>query len=60
MTFYFFKCFEKGVQTLVWILNSFSIIFPRDGDILKKPCRCGIVLWLAMEYASIILRLFLS
>ena len=38
----------------------FLIIFPRDGDILKKICRCSIVLWYAVEHASVILNLSLS
>ena len=36
VTFYFFKYLEKGGLSLVWILKSFSIIFPRDVDILKN------------------------
>ena len=39
----------------MWILKSFSIIFPEDGDVLKI-----FVLWYAVEHASIVLRLSLS
>ena len=50
-TFYCFKCLEKRELIFCVILNSFKIIFPIDGKILKKT-RCDIVLWCAMEHAS--------
>ena len=41
-------------------MKSFCIIFTRDGDSSKNPCRFGTVLRYAMEHVTIILRLSLS
>ena len=56
-----FECFiilamRKGPALFLGlILNSFSLIFPRDGDILKKTfCRSGIVLWYYFYYSLFI------